>query len=90
MWKHCLDKLQPEIFYVFGNFKRENNNLKYSIEGILKGSLRTHNVGIYHPHKQKLWRGWSAVWILISFLGDSDVPKVQDPLLGNDAPIIAL
>lgn len=54
MWKHCLDKWQPEVFYVLGNFKRENNYLKYSIEGILKGSLRTHNVGIHHPHKQKL------------------------------------
>lgn len=86
VWNHCFDKLQQEIFYVFGNLGRENNNLEYSIEVVLKGSFRTSKVGIHHPQKQGL--GGAAACVLISFSGGSDTPKVQDPLLYNDAQII--
>lgn len=57
VWTHCFDKLQQEIFYVLGNLGRENNNLEYSIEVVLKGSFRTSKVGIHHSQKQKPW-GW--------------------------------
>lgn len=59
IWNHCFDKLQQEIFYVLGNFGRENNNLEYSIEVVLKGSFRTSKAGIHQPPKQNLW-GWGG------------------------------